>query len=129
MEPTVTAVLARIDIGIIAVYLLGIVGLGLWVSRQQRTATDFFLASRDSTWPVIGLALLASNISSTTLIGLAGAAYSMGIAVYNYEWMASVVLPSSACSSCPSCCAPRYSPCRSIWSVVTTEGRECIFRR
>ncbi len=33
MEPTVTAVLARIDIGIIAVYLLGIVGLGLWVSR------------------------------------------------------------------------------------------------
>ena len=92
MEPTVSADLARIDIGIIAVYLLGIVGLGLWVSRQQRTATDFFLASRDSTWPVIGLALLASNISSTTLIGLAGAAYSMGIAVYNYEWMASVVL-------------------------------------
>ncbi|OPZ10103.1 MAG: Sodium/glucose cotransporter [Alphaproteobacteria bacterium ADurb.BinA280] len=92
MEPTVTAALARIDIGIIAVYLLGIVALGLWVSRRQRTATDFFLASRDSTWPVIGLALLASNISSTTLIGLAGAAYSMGIAVYNYEWMASVVL-------------------------------------
>jgi len=38
------------------------------------------------------LALLASNISSTTLIGLAGAAYGTGISVYNYEWMAAVVL-------------------------------------
>ena len=37
MEPTVTAALARIDIGIIAVYLLGIVALGLWVSGVLRT--------------------------------------------------------------------------------------------
>src|SRR5690606_3705407 len=34
----------------------------------------------------------ASNISSTTLIGLAGDAYAGGIAVFNYEWMASIVL-------------------------------------
>lgn len=32
------------------------------------------------------------NISSTTLIGLAGDAYRTGIAVSNYEWMAGVVL-------------------------------------
>jgi len=32
------------------------------------------------------------NISSTTLIGLAGAAYTWGIAVANYEWMAAPIL-------------------------------------
>src|ERR1051326_4108160 len=36
--------------------------------------------------------MLASNISSTALIGLAGAAYATGISVYDYEWSAAVVL-------------------------------------
>jgi hypothetical protein len=36
--------------------------------------------------------LFASNISSTTMIGLAGAAYTWGIAVANYEWMAAPIL-------------------------------------
>ncbi|PTQ12680.1 sodium transporter [Sphingomonas oleivorans] len=84
--------LAPLDLGVIAVYALGIIALGLWATKRKSTAQDFFLASRESRWPVIGLSLLASNISSTTLIGLAGAAYSVGISVYNYEWMAGVVL-------------------------------------
>jgi len=84
--------LSAIDAAIVALYLLAIVALGLVSARRTATATDYFLASRSSTWPTIGLALLASNISSTTLIGLAGAAYAVGISVYNYEWMAGVVL-------------------------------------
>ncbi|MQP66749.1 sodium/solute symporter [Niveispirillum sp. SYP-B3756] len=84
--------LAGLDAAIIGLYLVAVVALGLFASRKATTATDYFLAARSSTWPTIGLALLASNISSTTLIGLAGAAYAAGIAVYNYEWMASVVL-------------------------------------
>ena len=41
---------------------------------------------------MIGFSLFASNISSTTLIGLSGAAYSNGIAVSTYEWMSGVPL-------------------------------------
>jgi SSS family solute:Na+ symporter len=66
--------------------------LGAWASRRQTHPEDYFLASRGSRWPAIGLAMLASNISSTALIGLAGAAYVTGISVYNYEWSAAVVL-------------------------------------
>lgn len=84
--------LAGVDWVVIGLYALVVIGLGLWAGRRQASGTDFFLASRDSSWPVIGLSLLASNISSATLIGLAGAAYANGIAVYNYEWMASVIL-------------------------------------
>lgn len=87
-----SARLGALDLGVIAVYAIGIIVLGLVVSRRRASAEDYFLASRAMTWPVIGLALLASNISSTTLIGLAGAAYATGISVYNYEWMATVVL-------------------------------------
>lgn len=84
--------LGALDVAVIGVYALGIIALGLMVSRRKATTEDYFLASRSMTWPVIGLSLLASNISSTTLIGLSGAAYATGISVYNYEWMATVVL-------------------------------------
>jgi solute:Na+ symporter, SSS family len=93
LSPTlIDARLSALDIGVIALYAIGIIALGLMVSKSRASAEDYFLASRSMTWPVIGLALLASNISSTTLIGLAGAAYGTGISVYNYEWMATVVL-------------------------------------
>ena len=86
------ASLAAIDYAVIAAYLLIVVGIGVWVSRRVETGDDLFLAGRSLRWPVVGGSLFASNISSTTLIGLAGAAYGSGIAVANYEWMAGVVL-------------------------------------
>jgi SSS family solute:Na+ symporter len=84
--------LAGLDWAVVALYAGVVIALGLWAGRRQASGTDFFMASRDSSWPVIGLSLLASNISSATLIRLAGAAYASGIAVFNYEWMATVVL-------------------------------------
>lgn len=84
--------LATIDLVLIAAYFVFAISLGLWLGRKHETAEDFFLAGRGMLWPVIGLSLFASNISSTTLVGLAGDAYATGISVFNYEWMAAVVL-------------------------------------
>lgn len=88
-----------LDLLVVLVCAGGIVGLGLAVSRRTfripaplARAEEYFLASRASRWPAIGLALFASNISSTAIVGLAGAAYVMGISVYDYEWSAGVVL-------------------------------------
>ncbi len=75
-----------------ALYVFVVLGFGLWAGRRQKTTEQFFLAGRGMSWPLIGLSLFASNISSTTLIGLAGGAYASGIVVYNYEWMATVIL-------------------------------------
>jgi SSS family solute:Na+ symporter len=90
--PTAEGVLALFDWVVVATYTGGLVALGVLVSRRRARAEDYFLASRASRWPSIGLALLASNISSPALIGLAGAAYSIGISAYDYEWTAGVVL-------------------------------------
>jgi len=85
-------VLRPLDLALIALYLVGIVWKGIHVRRKHRTAEDFFLAGRNVVWPLIGVSLFASNISSTTLVGLAGDAYATGISVFNYEWMAAIVL-------------------------------------
>jgi len=84
--------LAPLDIAIIVFYLVGVILLGLWISRTHETSEDYFLASRSMPWYLIGISLFASNISSTTLVGLSGFAYGHNIAVFNYEWMAAVVL-------------------------------------
>lgn len=85
--------LSNIDISVIIAFFLGIISIGVYVSRKNKNeAEDYFLAGRSMTWPLIGGALFASNISSTTLIGLSGDAYATGISVYNYEWFAAIIL-------------------------------------
>lgn len=86
------APLGLLDWLVVAAYTAGLVALGLFMSRRRVGPADYFLASRATTWPVIGLALLASNMSSTALVGLAGGAYAIGISVYDYEWSAVVIL-------------------------------------
>lgn len=84
--------LATIDYVIVAVYLVIVLAVSVRVTRRAPDADELFLAGRTLGWGVVGLSLFASNISSTTLIGLPGAAWDSGIAVANYEWMASLVL-------------------------------------
>lgn len=84
--------LAAPDVLMVLVYVVFIVGLGLYFARRTETTDDYFLAGRSLTWWLIGFSLFASNVSSTTLVGLSSSAFSSGISVYNYEWMAALVL-------------------------------------
>ncbi len=92
MDSSFALELSNLDLGIIIVYFCIVLAIGLWMSRGQETGEDLFLAGRSLGWVAIGFSLFASNISSTTLIGLVGAAYTGGLYVSNYEWMATVVL-------------------------------------
>lgn len=84
--------LATIDIAMIGIYVVFIVAVGIYVAFRTRTTTDYFLAGRSLSWWLIGFSLFASNVSSSTLVGLSSSAYDSGIAVYNYEWMAALVM-------------------------------------
>ena len=84
--------LSNLDFGIIIFYLLAVVALGFYFGKKHKNAEDYFLAGRNLTWPIIGFSLFASNMSSNSLVGLAGAGYKDGFSVYSYEWMAVVIL-------------------------------------
>jgi len=84
--------LAPIDLCLLGLYGIVVLWIGFRLAGKHESAEDYFLAGRGMAWPLIGISLFASNISSTTLIGLAGDAYDTGISVFNYEWMASIVL-------------------------------------
>ncbi|MEM9881063.1 MAG: sodium:solute symporter, partial [Pseudomonadota bacterium] len=84
--------LTALDGIIIALYLGIVVAIGIAVARQTKTGEDLFLAGRSLGWTAIGFSLFASNISTSTLIGLTGSAYTSGLAVSAYEWMAGIPL-------------------------------------
>ena len=84
--------LAPIDLVIIAAYAVIIIGIGVWVGRGKKDSEDYFLAGRGMIWPLVGFSLIASQFSGTQVLGLAGAGFEEGIAVWNYEWMATLVL-------------------------------------
>ena len=84
--------LGTVDLAIVAAYFMVVFAIGFRMAQRTRSAEDLFLAGRRLGWLPIGLSLFASNISSTTMIGLTGAAYTWGIAVANYEWMAAPIL-------------------------------------
>ncbi len=83
-----------LDLLIIIAYILAIVGLGCWVGvrRKGRSGKDYFLAGGTLTWPVIGLALFSTNISTIHLVSLAQEGYMNGLAYGNFEWMAPFTL-------------------------------------
>lgn len=87
-----TLQLHELDYYAIAAYFLVTIAIGAWATRAHSNADELFLAGRSLGPVAVGFSLFASNISSDTLIGLPGAAYSTGISAANYEWMASLVL-------------------------------------
>src|SRR5581483_1356592 len=60
---------------IIVLYLLGIIGLGVWFGRDQHNTRDYFLGSKNIPWWGIGLSIVAAETSALTIIGVPGMAY------------------------------------------------------
>ncbi len=84
-----------LDIIVIAIYFVGIVGIGLWAGRKRKGHVDsdsYFRAGGTLKWPMIGMALFSTNISTIHMVGFAGEGYRTGLTYGNFEWMAPFLL-------------------------------------
>ncbi|HRZ10015.1 MAG TPA: solute:sodium symporter family transporter [Gemmatimonadales bacterium] len=82
-----------IDIASFVGFLVLVFAVSLAASRRKKVATeDYFLAGRELRWWLIGISLIASNISTEHFVGLAGRGYALGLAIASYEWMAAVTM-------------------------------------
>lgn len=84
--------LSTLDIITFVGFLAVVVGISLYASRKEETSEDYFLAGRKLSWWLIGLSLLASNISTEHFVGMAGKGFELGLAIASYEWMAAITL-------------------------------------
>ncbi|MBC8277949.1 MAG: sodium/solute symporter [FCB group bacterium] len=85
-----------IDWTVIAFYFILVFCVAYFASirgqTKDRTSASYFLAGRNVGWFVIGASLFASNIGSEHLIGLAGTGAASGVAVGQFEVLASLIL-------------------------------------
>ena len=85
-----------IDFVILVAYLILLVSLGLFLSRnkdgKEKSANDYFLAGNTLTWWAVGASLIAANISAEQFIGMSGTGFRDGIAIAAYEVMAAITL-------------------------------------
>ena len=77
---------SALDWAVVALYFLVIAGIATWVAMQkEKDTSDYFLASRDAGWFLIGASIFASNIGAEHLVGLAGSGAGTGMAFAHWE--------------------------------------------
>jgi len=123
--------LAPVDIAIIVFYFAFVLGIGFYLKTKAKTGEDFFLAGREMTAWVAGLAFLSANLGSIELLGWAGSAYQYGIMAAHWYWigaipamvlMGLVMMPFyyiSKTHSVPGYLQLRYGPEASGLSAIT----------
>nr|HRD18370.1 Na+/glucose cotransporter [Candidatus Neomarinimicrobiota bacterium] len=123
--------LQTLDWIIIVGYFGIILGIAWWVMRQkQETSTDYFLASRNLGWFIIGASIFASNIGSEHLVGLAGSGATDGVAMAHYElhawcllilgWVMIPFYMRSKVFTMPEFLERRFSPrARTVLSLIS----------
>jgi solute:Na+ symporter, SSS family len=129
--PTTLVHLSAVDLVIIAFYFALVLGIGFYLKRFAKTGEDFFLAGREMTAWVAGLAFVSANLGSLELLGWAGSAYQYGILAAHWYWIGAipamvflgiVMMPFyyiSKTHSVPGYLQLRYGSATSALSAVT----------
>jgi len=79
------------DITVFFVFIAVVVVFSMFKSRKEKTSEDYFLAGRGLKWWLIGISIVAANISTEQFVGMAGqGAGSVGLAVSNWQLCGSV---------------------------------------
>lgn len=67
-----------LNTGVVLVYLMGMVGIGLVCSRRNHSTDDFFRGGQKIPWWAAGLSIFATMLSSITFMAIPAAAYMGG---------------------------------------------------
>jgi SSS family solute:Na+ symporter len=85
--------LGPIDWLFVGLYLAVIAAISIWsIKKAKDSPSDYFLANRNLGWFVIGASILASNVGSEHIVGLAGTAASTGVVMGHYELHSWIIL-------------------------------------
>jgi SSS family solute:Na+ symporter len=82
--------LSPVDLVIIVFYFVLVLAIGFYLKGRANTGEDFFMAGREMTAWVAGLAFLSANLGSLELMGWAGNAYKYGILAAHWYWIGAI---------------------------------------
>ena len=65
-----------VNYSVLAVYLLMLVGMGVYFSRREKTTEDFFLAGRRIPWWAAGISIFGTQLSAITFMAIPAKTYA-----------------------------------------------------
>lgn len=79
------------DLVVCIAFYATVLGFAFWKSRGSTGATDYFLGGRSLPWWLIGVSIVAANISTEQMVGMAGqGAGEVGLAVSLWQLTGSI---------------------------------------
>ncbi|HEY3950717.1 sodium:solute symporter family protein [Phenylobacterium sp.] len=82
--------LGAVDWGVIGLYLLFVLGIGVAAARRSTSSTDFFLAGRAIPAWVCGLAFISANLGAQEVIGMGASGAKYGISTAHFYWIGAI---------------------------------------
>ena len=82
--------LSTVDLVIVVFYFVLVLAIGFYLKERANTGEDFFMAGREMTAWIAGLAFLSANLGSLELMGWAGNAYKYGILAAHWYWIGAI---------------------------------------
>jgi len=82
--------LGAVDWGVLALYLIFVLGIGVAAARRARSGADFFLAGRAIPAWVCGLAFISANLGAQEVIGMGASGAKYGIATAHFYWIGAI---------------------------------------
>jgi SSS family solute:Na+ symporter len=69
-----------LDLVVFGLYMLGVLGIGLYHFLRNRDLEDYYVGGRSMGWKHIGMSVVATDVGGGFSIGLGGLGYLMGLA-------------------------------------------------
>jgi solute:Na+ symporter, SSS family len=82
--------LSPVDAAILLMYFAMVIFIGFYVKGSTNTSEEFFLAGREMSAWIAGLAFVSANLGSLELMGWAGSAYQYGILATHWYWIGAI---------------------------------------
>lgn len=83
-----------LDYGVILLFLIVMVAIGLYSKRNVKTAADFYVGGGKIPWWLSGISHHVTGYSGVVFVGYAGIAYSLGTAIY-FWWAVNIAIAVS----------------------------------
>ena len=77
---------------IILAYMIVVVGIGFWFSREEKTSEEYLLGGRRIPWWAVGISYKMSITSTVSMVMIPGEIYNNGLTL----WMTQLLFPFTA---------------------------------
>jgi SSS family solute:Na+ symporter len=70
---------------VLAIYIVTMVGIGVWANRRQTDTEAYFVGNRNIRWWAAGLSIIATSFSAASILGVPGYAYAEDMWYLQYQ--------------------------------------------